>query len=254
MWFCLITHCNGLRNGMLGIRSHWLRADHSCSATSQHRNIDDRPIHHSSERSARLLNLPQTSLLTQIRIETNGMKIPFSRVSGLCVLNDGMSFALSFLSSRNTEADCGTLPFGNGRWPPESPRGATMNMYKWTTAMAFLTLPALGLSGCADSPADRQAHEVRKQTDQHADEVRNQHDAAADQVENAANRDAESIRNADGKTITGEAKTRSGEDAADAVEKAGADKADAIRDAGERKADAIEKAGERKADEIERRD
>jgi len=38
-----------------------------------------------------------------------------------------------------------------------------MKTLKWTMALAVLGLPVVGMTGCADSPADRQAHEVRKQ-------------------------------------------------------------------------------------------
>lgn len=89
----------------------------------------------------------------------------------------------------------------------------------WMTALA---LGLFAFAGCEQTAQDKQAEEVREDSQQQAEDVR-------DQGENQA----EAVR-----------------DSADNAE----NKADAIEDATENKADAIEDRGEQKADNIEASD
>lgn len=79
-------------------------------------------------------------------------------------------------------------------------------------ALAALALTAVLATGCEQTPAQKQADQVRKDANNTADAVRNQTENKADALR----------------------------DAAKGTENAGERKADAIEDAGERKADAIE--------------
>jgi hypothetical protein len=110
------------------------------------------------------------------------------------------------------------------------PRGihqgeATMKAF-WTIAGLLV---AACLTGCEQTPAQKQADAIRTDTQQKADAERA-----------AANRSAEAARNQAGKTVTGEAKTETAEKRADEIEKAGEQKADVTEKEGERKADAVE--------------
>jgi len=129
-------------------------------------------------------------------------------------------------------------------------KGNIMKALKYTLLAACLAMPAVALSGCDETPADRQAKEVKEEGKKQADEVRNLSDEAAEDVTNATKHEAESIRNEAGKTITGAAKTESAEREADAIEKAGKEKADAIKEEGKADAKAIEKAAKEKAENI----